>query len=439
MARNRLRLCLSLLISSIAGVGAAAEPVVVFDDTRVGTLSGPFAELIADRLGISSEAVLEAVPATSFAFDSAILWPGNAQAQICPPDQPEWVLSDVLDAAAAALDAVDFDLAIDHLEAADAHLACASPPVAAVTLARVYYLLGYARFVSGDSEGAFAAFAQAAAVDPGITWDNGLPPEPRQTFNNAVLETIRLQNVAVSAGQEFALDGLEIDGRDATEGTLLQPGRHHMRVPAAEGGLTPIAVDVAPGAPLELVPTAGIVQRWFGSPADAREAVAALAAPLEVRGKDELYVLDPVGERIILVHPQARQVLEVTAVASPRLRAGRSGQPNPGVVLAIAGGVAAAAGLIGGLAERGHALQILDDAVANPDQRDRLRVDYGNAGDRMTVGFVVAGAGGAMLAVGIPLGIDRHRRAETPAASISGWWTSDDSSRAGGFRLSGRW
>ena len=108
--------------------------------------------------------------------------------------------------------------------------------------------------------------------------------------------------------------------------------------------------------------------------------------------------------------------------------------------MATAGGVAAGAGLIAGLAARSNAMDILDDAVANPDQRDRFREDYGRAGDRMTVGFVIAGTGAAVLAVGIPLGVYQDRQARGMNASISGWWTSDgDQRRAGGIRLMGRW
>lgn len=108
--------------------------------------------------------------------------------------------------------------------------------------------------------------------------------------------------------------------------------------------------------------------------------------------------------------------------------------------MAIAGGVAAGAGLIAGLAERGNALAILDDAVAHPGQRDRLREDYGHAGNRMTVGFVIAGTGAAVLAVGIPLGIRQGRQARASEASVSMWWNRGaDRARSGGVRFTGRW
>jgi len=108
--------------------------------------------------------------------------------------------------------------------------------------------------------------------------------------------------------------------------------------------------------------------------------------------------------------------------------------------MAIAGGVAAGAGLIAGLAERGNAMGILDDAVANPDQRDQLREDYGHAGDRMSVAFAIAGTGAAVLAVGIPLGVHQGRQAKASEASVSMWWAGRaEQGQAGGVRLTGRW
>ena len=108
--------------------------------------------------------------------------------------------------------------------------------------------------------------------------------------------------------------------------------------------------------------------------------------------------------------------------------------------MAIAGGVAAGAGLIGGLAERGNAMSILDDAVALPAQRDQLREAYQRARDRMTVGFVIAGTGAAVLAVGIPLGVHQGRKARVPETSVSVWLNQGaDQARAGGVRLVGQW
>ena len=429
-----------------AGPALATEPVIVFDDTELAAIPEPFAVAAAQRLGLDPTATRAAVPASKFAFDSASIWPTSAPGSICLPDQPELVLDDVLTEAEAALDAVDYQAAIKLLENLDPRLACVAPPVDAVALARMYFLLGYARFLSGDPESASVAFAQAAVIDPTIGWDNALPPEPQQTFNNAVLEALRGEEVELQVAEGLPLDGLEIDSVDVAPGSLVRPGRHHLRVPTPGGGLAALAVDIAPGQPFELVPTAEIIQRWFGTPAEAREAVAIVAAPMVAAGATELYVLNPVSERIILVRPAEGQVLEVGATLARRgLRGaggpgGGAGQPPPGVVMVIAGGVAAGAGLIAGLAERGNAMGILDDAVANSGQREQLRGDYRNAGDRMAVGFVIAGTGVAMLAVGIPLGVHQGRQARGTDASISGWWTAGgDRGRAGGIRLTGRW
>ena len=85
-------------------------------------------------------------------------------------------------------------------------------------------------------------------------------------------------------------------------------------------------------------------------------------------------------------------------------------------------------------------MSILDEAVANPDQRDQLRGDYGRAGDRMTVGFVIAGTGAAVLAVGVPLGVHQGRKARAPETSVSVWMNQGaEHARAGGVRLVGQW
>ena len=421
---------------------SAARPVIVFDDSQADAFSEPFAVATAQRLALDPEFIQSATPASTFAFDSAALWPTSATAGVCPADQPELVLDEVLAQAEAALDAVDYRAAIALLETVDEHLACVALPVDAVVLARMYFLLAYARFVSGDPEGSAAAFAQAAVIDPTVTWDNTLPPEPQQSFNNAVLEALRVEEVELRVAEGLLLDGLEIDGAEAAPGSVVRPGRHHLRVPTPGGGLMSMSVDVAPNQPFELVPSVEIIRRWFGTPTEARGAVSVLAEPLEAAGADELYVVDPVSERIILVRPALGQVLEVGATVARRGPGGVGGdrKPPPGVVMAIAGGVAAGAGLIAGLAERGNAMAILDDAVALPDQREQLREEYQRAGDRRTVGFVIAGTGAAVLAVGIPLGIHEGQRERATSTSISGWWSGGgDQGRAGGLRISGRW
>ena len=442
MPRIYRLLPLTTLIVTCVGTAFAAEPVIVYDDSEVDAILEPLDVAAAQRLGLDSTAIQAAIPASKFAFDSASVWPDGLEAQVCVEGDPNLDLTKVIAAGEEAIDAVDYAGAVLVLSAVEDKLACFAPPIDGPSLARASFLRGFAHFQAGDQAAASAAFTQAAAFDPTIDWDDTYAPDGQQVFNHAVLEALRAEEVELRTVEGLPLDGLEIDGVEAAAGSLVRPGRHHLRVPTPGGGLTSIAVDVAPGRPFDLVSAAEIVRRWFGTPAEARDAVAVLAAPLAATGTDELYVLDPTSERIILVRPAEGQVLEVGAsLARQGLRGGGGGgRPSAGVVMAIAGGVAAGAGLIGGLVERNNAMSILDEAVANPDQRDQLREDYGAAGDRMTVGFVIAGTGAAVLAVGIPLGVHQGRNSQAIDASVSGWWTAgDDQGRSGGIRLTGQW
>lgn len=422
----------------------AAEPVIVFDDSQIEAVSKSFADEVAQRLGVDPETIKAAIPASTFAFDSASIWPDGLEAHACVEGDPYLDLTKVIAAGVEAIDAVDYAGAVLVLSAVEDKLACFAPPVDGPSLARASFLRGFAHFQAGDQTAASEAFTQAAAYDPTIDWDDTYAPDGQQVFNHAVLEALRVDEVELRVAGDVSVDKVEVDGADVAPGAFVRPGRHHLRVPTPGGGLATLAVDVAPGQPFELVPTAEIIRRWFGSAAENHEAVAVLTAPLEAAGANELYVVDPVSERIILVRPSGGQVLEVGATLARRgLRGasgpGSAGRPSPGVVMAIAGGVAAGAGLIAGLAERGNAMAILDDAVALPDQRDELREEYSRAGDRMTVGFVIAGTGAAVLAVGIPLGVRQGQQAGATDASVSMWWNTGDDASGGGLRLSGRW
>ena len=441
----RIHFCLPAVLLTIAAAGTAnaAEPVIVFDDSKIDAISEPFADELAERLGISTDTVSAAVPASAFAFDSATLWPSTGEAAACVQGEAKLDLAKVVAAGQEAIDSVDYAGAVLVLSVIEDKLACLAPPVDGPALARASYLLGYANYQAGNVEAASSAFAQAAAFDSEVDWDDNFAPDGQQTFNRAVLEALR----AAPAEVRFSIpDGpgvIEVDGAGVSPGAAITGGQHHLRVPTPGGGLTSMAVRVTAGEAVELVPVQAVTGRWFGPPADARESVGMLAAPLAVTGADELYVIDPASKRIILVRPADGQVLEVADAPLARrgLNGGASRQRvSPGVVMAIAGGVAAGAGLVGGLAERGNAMSILDDAVANPDQREQLRADYGATGDRMTAAFVIAGTGAAVLAVGIPLGVHQGRQSSATDASVSLWWSSTNgSTTAGGFRLSGQW
>ncbi|MDP7114495.1 MAG: hypothetical protein QGH45_21160 [Myxococcota bacterium] len=137
-------------------------------------------------LGIPQEDALGARPLVEYGFGDAAFWPAQGEAELCPPGSPAVDLGERTSTAMRSILSWDYAGAISALSPLQEGLACFESPVDGPALGRAAVLLGYARFEGGDPSEARAAFALAAAFDPGVVWDEDFPPDAQQVFRAAV-------------------------------------------------------------------------------------------------------------------------------------------------------------------------------------------------------------------------------------------------------------
>lgn len=427
-----------LLLAVVPAEGGQDERVPVL---YLGQTTDAAAQLAGQEvkglLGLTDEEVAPALPLVKYAAGGAILWPVGAPAVLCTPDREEVDLEVTIAAAEEAVATVSFPDAIELLQPVVEEMACVAGVVTGERLSRAAYLLGYVRFQEGDAEGASSAFRAAAALDPAITWDNDFPPEAQQTFNNAVLESLRLAGASVSppdGSTDLALDGVTL-----TQAGALSPGWHQVQVPTADGASVRVAVDVPAGGSLQFVPTGELFAEMLDGGRHADAAVGALAAALLQGGAAEAYVADMLRHRVYRVRAASSSLIGPLGGRRGTRPLSKSGAPNPGPVLVVSGAAAGIAGLAIGLGQRSAAIGVYDDAVAAGSTAG-LEDDYDGAVRGATFGFVLAGVGAAVAAVGIPIWITSARKGVDRTAWLRVSWSRGfEGDREATLWLTGRW
>jgi len=130
------------------------------------------------------------------------------------------------------------------LDAAASGLRCLSEPLEASLAGRLYFLLGVVALRESGPAEAERAFALAAALQPGLTWDARLPPDETGTFARALAPPAARVEVLPGLGPGLTL---WVDGRAATGPVLSLPvGRHYLQV-LGPASATTLLVDLEPG------------------------------------------------------------------------------------------------------------------------------------------------------------------------------------------------
>lgn len=448
---------LAIAIAAVAPAWAGDEALVLYVGEASEAQAAQAREQVAARMGYAPGEVVRAEPLAESVFGNADLWPAGGEATLCPTEIGDLKLDDLVARAEEAVDLVELQRAVDILAPLTDSLACIAPPVDPAALSRAAFLRGYALYATGDRAAAGQAFQMAAVFDAGIKWDENYPPDPQQVFNSAVLEALRAEETTVwpAFGAAEAAD-LLLDGGPFPANGKARPGLHQVTTRDAGGDVLRVAVVFPPGGTIRLIPLREQVDGFLAGKEGSEAIGAALAAYLQRGGDEEAYVVEPAFGRIYRFHAATGEVREIPGAGTTvergdkgtrdRTRPGKSptagaslGKPNPGPILVVAGAVAGAVGAIIGGVQTGAANDIYGQVEADNSQYDALLEDYEQARTGRTVGFVIAGVGGATAAAGIPVWIAGSKG---PRATAGVGVEIDERSGAAtgaSLMLSGRW
>ena len=439
----RLRLLLALAGLALAAAPRAAqaedEPPLVFYLGEPGEAAeGAARAAAAQALGISDASSLQVEALLHAGFREASTWPTGATVRLCPADVAEISLGGRIEAAEKKLDELDFAGAEAELTPLDGQLACLGPPLDSQLLARAALLLGYARFQRGDRRGAGTAFAMAAVFDPEVAWDEVYSPDAQQVFNSAVLESLRTPAAHLALGPDDAAAlELRLDGSAFPLDRSLRPGWHQVTVPTLGGEPLRLAIQAHPGGTVEMSPVTDLMDGYVAGCPGLGSVGDALQAAVTAANRREAYVVAVETGRVRR-YSAFTQLLEPlgddecgTGTVGPGIR-----KPAAGPVMVLAGAAVGAVGLTLALTQYSRGMSIGAEIEANDDLYDELIPEYEAAGRAITAGIVIAGVGGAVVAVGIPVWI---REGKVRGTVRLHWERGPDGSEAASLRWEGRW
>ncbi len=307
---------------------------------------------------------------------------------------------------------------LDALEYADAEvmlgrvwedLACADAFVDAGTLIELSMLLGLSAHYRGQRNPARQWFSYALAVNPDLPWNDTYPPEAQQVFNHALAELLRAGDASldvgpVSVGFEVRIDGTTVD--PLAPRVTLKQGTHLVQWRGADGAVVGTSVFVGGGDQAVLLSADGLGDAILDGPATPGTLPAALdrlAVLAESRGAAQVVVLgDPTTYR----WTAATGEVEEAPLQTASVPGAPPSAPNRGAgpaLIGVGGGTAlAGAVMVIATYARGSDLRAeIEGGTLTPEQEAEQTATYDQMMDLNTAGFVIAGAGAAVLVTGI--------------------------------------
>ncbi len=403
--------CALALSTSAAGVRAAEVEVparVVVDVAGTGSVDG-----ILDHLRTAFGERFDArVVGVADALDQGFgPWGVTAPASLegCPaePASGEQITAamDEIETAMMMLEYADAGAGLDALEV---RLCAASGPLEPAVLARIPFLRGVILYYDEDLVGARAAFRRAVELQPDMEWDANFPPDPQQVFLDAALDAIRSLHTVLSLPPgdrpaRLLVDGVPVDG--ATAELEIVGSRHFLQAGAADGSLATVLLDAGTAERIELIGPRGAREGLALTPETAAGEVAfgLVARAAVARGHSEVIVLQqPGADQAWRYDVIDRRWERVSLVLGQQLSRARRVQTAGGILSGIGAGLAVAGTVIGLAAyTEGHDLQ--EPMLSDPGLYDLYIARYETLQRTSAAGFVILGAGGMMLAGGVPL------------------------------------
>lgn len=300
--------------------------------------------------------------------------------------------------------AASWEAARTELAAATASVACLVDPIEASIAARLYLLDGVVYTSTGDVASAERSYAQALALQPGMSWDAALPATAREPFDKAAAPH-PVVHVGVGVADPSSVF---VDGRPAGAGAAgfdVAAGPHVLQVIGPV--ITTLVVDLAVGdsRTLQVVtPLDDAAVTRTDDPA-VREAILATTS----RSHPGRAVFVWTGHGVI---DATNGWAPVPAARTPL----RLGEP-----LLLGGALVTAVGVVGTT----YAFTKFSSKIAQPEgetpteMADRF-IAGGRAGGATSIGVAILVEGIVAMGVGLPLALHdgRVRVAVAPTGAM---------------------
>jgi len=342
-------------------------------------------------------------------------------------------LATELDAALDDVFYVRIEEAEDRLERLDAQLPCLSAVLPREQLARIPFLQGVALAYGGDHVAAREAYRRALVVSPDLEWDARFPPGAEVYFGRAFQDALRSETATLAVAPRVGTEGtLWVDGEEFPEDggeATLAVGRHLLQWTLEQGAFASMVVDVTGGERITVFRRADVQDaavRGLGLGPALVRAAEALQQLATDAGVDEIHLAELGAADLLHRFDPVAGVWEVAdeGILAHRLQRRRVHQA--GAVTMIAGGVVAAVGAAIGISGFVEAQGLYDGMVDIHYKEEFLEQgeQYAQRETQMNVGLTMAGVGGAVMVVGIPLstagtGKGRSRTQATPEAAAA--------------------
>jgi len=323
---------------------------------------------------------------------------------------------------------------------------CLTEPIEPQELAQVSFMEGVVEFGDEHVQAAESAFSEVFAIEPAYPWDKQYSPDTQLCFANASTQMIQreravLQIVVPAQGQVW-LDGRPLSS--PMDENQVAPGRHLLQFRASpDADMRATVVELGDAAHTIIVEPTALVRDEEKDPGfleASRVVFNYLEGADEMGAPDYLVSLAPTP---LVWHYEAEEQLLVpveisNAAVATALGNGISGTavrrpgPSPVTPVLVAVGVAlvAAGGVTAGLMTKeirdfNHCVEQPEecgDGALYPFEETEGNALYGEwigMTRQAYTGYALLAAGGAMLAVSVPIGIISARQNQKISLSAS--------------------
>lgn len=347
---------------------------------------------------------------------------GTVTFQLCSasPVSPQTLVEE-MGAAREMMDWGETAEATKLLDRLAESLPCLTGVLEREQLTQIYYLRGVALTHAGRTDEARESFRQALVMKPVLRAGDDAGPTMKTVFDEALREAFSAvsqdQNTDIRAGVGDAAQ-LHIDGEPRGAGKInLAQGHHLVQWQILNGEFVTRMVVMGPEATLTILSSFDVADAAVsgeGSAVALELAAQELHRLAGESGVDAVY-LAQLGD-VDLLHrfEVATREWAITDHGAVATKLKRRKLATAGGVALVGGSLAVVAGTVMGIAGYTQADKLQsDENLSNIDDADEAadaEAAYYRNRNLAYVGYVTAGAGGAALAIGIPLTIAGKRQ-----------------------------